>query len=312
MVYGDGIYTWGFTNVYFDHTGEAQAFMVFDPVSLGVVDPASSLFPYDAFDPHSGRQVLACFQGVAVGSDGYGESAMNDDWFISGEVYDGQTISFWAKSGDYLQGIDKFEVLYSTTDRSTSSFKKLSGVIDTSEKWTEHTFQLPANTKYFAIHCVSEDGFVLYIDDLKYMERFTTTLVKHTGYRVYRDGKVIAELPANVESFTDAGLKSADYKYYVTAVYDNASESGASNVVELRIGEGGIDGVANDESEVTVTSESGVIVVNGATADATVAGVAADGKVLFEACGEESYRVNVATGVYLVRVADRKFKVAVK
>ena len=77
---------------------------------------------------------------------------------------------FYAKSGDFAQGVDKYEVLYSATTVSPSAFTALSEVVTTGNTWELHEVTLPANARYFAIRCVSDDGFVLMVDDLEFIE----------------------------------------------------------------------------------------------------------------------------------------------
>lgn len=305
---GDGNPTWGFSNVYFDNTGEPQSFMVFNPVELGIVDYASSLFPYDCFDPHSGNQVLACFQGYNLSDQGYAVSATNDDWIISPEVFGGQTISFFAKSGDYMQGIDKFEVLYSTTDNRAASFRKLSDVVSATQSWEQYSFTLPAEAKYFAIHCVSEDGFILYIDDLVFVERRDASGVEHTGFRLYRDGIMLSEFPTTTTSFADNSLADGTYTYYVTSLYANGRESSPSNKVKVVIGNGGVSAAVACTASVR-TQGSNILV--DCDEESSVRVISADGKIVYTAHGA-SHKVNVTGGVYIVTVGGEPYRVIVR
>lgn len=306
LIDGDGNYTWSFSDIYFDNAGEAQSFMVFNPVALGIVDRASSLFPYDAFDPHNGNQVLACFQGLTVNSEGYGVSATNDDWFISPEVFGGQTIVLYAKSGDYMQGFDKFEVMYSTSGTNTAAFKELSEVLSTTAEWTRHEFTLPANAKYFAIHCVSEDGFILFIDDLEFVERRNLDNFEHTGYRLYRDGKLVSEFSAGTKSFADNIPAEGRYIYHITALYADGRESLPSNYVEVSIGELGVKNPA-DNTEIRV--ENGMIEIScDDYIEASV--VSIDGQVIYRGEGT-CHKVKVAPGVYIVKAGARTCRIIV-
>lgn len=304
LVDGDKGYTYGFSDIYFPNTGAQQSWMVFNPVSLGIVSQ-SPLFP-DAFDPHDGYQVLACFQAVSATT---GSSLKNDDWLISPEVFGGQTIRFWAKAGDVLQGADQFEVLYSTGDRSTQSFMPLSQVISTDEHWTLHEFTLPKSARYFALHCVSDDAFVLFIDDLQFVSRRTESVVKHSGYRVYRDGAVLADLPADAHSYTDSNVADGLHHYRISALYEGKRESAPTENVEVRIGS---SSVADAEAtNVSVKVADGTILVSCEAADAvSVSNV--EGIVLYEACGSESHAVAVAPAVYVVSVGQKTFKVVVR
>ncbi len=55
-----------------------------------------------------------------------------------------------------------------------------------------------------------------------------------TGYKIYRDESVIANISSNLLTFTDSDLAYGNYDYYVTAVY-TLEESVPSNVVNVDI-----------------------------------------------------------------------------
>lgn len=307
MIDGDGNYTWGFQDVYFDNSGAPQAFMVFNPVSLGIVTPANSLFPYDAFDPRSGSQVLACFQGLTANESGYAVSATNDDWFISPEVFGGQTIAFYAKSADYMQGTDKFEVMVSTTDTRKESFSAISEVVTTTQNWEKHEFALPADARYFAVHCISDDGFILFIDDLTFVEKREATAAV-AGYKLYRNDVMLTELPATATTFADNSLADGTYTYRVIATYQNGRQADGGNNATVTVGNSGIDPTTADS--VTVTAADGFITV-AAAEGSSVAVVAADGRTVYSAAGAR-HRIAAAAGVYMVRVGDRTFKAVLR
>ena len=85
----------------------------------------------------------------------------------------GNTLSFWVKSINSLYGLEKYNVLVSTTNTATTSFTKLNPtVLVTSSvvEWNEKTFNLDAyagQTIYIAIQCVSDDQFAFMVDDFK-------------------------------------------------------------------------------------------------------------------------------------------------
>lgn len=309
MIDGDGNNTWGFQSVYFDNAGAPQAFMVFDPVSLGVVDYASALFPYDSFDPHTGNMVLACFQGYTLTGENSAVSATNDDWFISPEIFGGQTIRFFAKSGDYMQGLDKFQVMYSVSGTSAASFHPLGEVVTTGKDWTLYEYKLPETAKYFAIHCVSEDGFALFIDDLEFVAHRELGSIAHTGYNLYRDGICLAELPVSTTTFNDPALADGKYTYWVKAKYADGRESANGNKVEVRIGDSGVEDIAGDV--VKIYAENGSIIVTGLHSDSMVRIYTPDGKVYYSAVGGD-HRVLVEKGIYIVKAADKTCRLIVK
>lgn len=304
LVDGDKGYTYGFSDIYFENTGAPQSFMVFNPVKLGIVMTETY---GKLFDPHSGDQVLACFQAVDPST---GSSMANDDWVISPEVHGGQTVSFYAKAGNYEWGFDRFEVMYSTTDRSTSSFKAFGGVERAGKDWQLYEYTLPAGARYFAIHCVSQDEFILYIDDLKYVSRREECVLQHTGYRVYRDGAQVAELPADAMQYTDKGLADATYRYEITAVYDSSRESVRCQALPVTVGDSSLDAVAAANGVDVRTEGTDIMVDCPATSKVRV--VAADGKTVLTGQGESAYRLSVGRGVFIVTVDGIPYKVVVR
>ena len=293
----DGAYTYGFSDIYFPNTGVPQSFMVFNPVELGIVTHESSIFGA-AFDPRTGDRVLAAFGA-------YGTA--NNDWFISPAVHGGRTVRFYAKSGDFAQGVDKYEVLYSATTISPSAFTALSEVVTTGNTWELHEVSLPANAKYFAIHCVSDDGFVLMVDDLEFIEKRTECIHAHTGYNLYCDGTLIATLPASATSYTtDAPASGEGHTYTLTATYEGNRESGAASV---RVGAAsGIDDVSAASLRITV-EESDIVVSSTEAIDVTVTNAA--GINIFSGNGTD-IRCTVATGAYMVSAGNTVRKVIVR
>lgn len=292
----DGAYTYGFSDIYFPNTGVPQAFMVFNPVELGIVTYESSIFGA-AFDPRTGDRVLACFGA-------YGTP--NNDWFISPAVHGGRTIRFYSKSGDSMQGVDKYQVLYSATTISPSAFSPLGEVVSTGSKWELHEVSLPANARYFAIHCVSDDGFVLMVDDLVFIEKRTECIHAHTGYNLYRNGALVTSLPASATSYvTDAPADNESHTYTLTATYEGDRESGAATV---RVGVSGLGSV--EASSIRIAVEGNDIVVSSTEAvDVTVTNAA--GVTLLSENGTEIRRA-FAPGVYMVVAGDTVRKVIVR
>ncbi|MDD3143843.1 MAG: choice-of-anchor J domain-containing protein, partial [Candidatus Cloacimonetes bacterium] len=122
--------------------------------------------PDDSWRPYGGDQYAGC--AAANG-------AVNNDWLISPQLsfQDSPRISFFAKSlaADYYP--ESFNVLYSTTGNSYTNFA--GNYLNSTQPqtvgldWTLFEYELPAacaNTNvYIAIQCVSNDMFMLMIDD---------------------------------------------------------------------------------------------------------------------------------------------------
>lgn len=295
----DGGYTYGFQDIYYDNAGAPCAFMVFNAWQLGI----AQILP--EWDGHSGHQVLAAFSAV----DADGNSIAADDWLISPEIHGSTTLSFYAKTANYEWGLEEFEVLYSTTDNNTASFRSVDGVITAQKDWTLYTYELPLTAKYFAIRYRSTDKFIFYLDDLKYTAKASLDGFDLTGYRVYRNGVALTDLPASTTSFNDPALAEGRYTYKVAALYGQR-ESGTGDGTTVVVGNVGIgDGVS--ATAACVETDGRHIVVTGAAGEACDITDAA-GLVVYRGEGCDTYRAEVAPGVYMVRVGASVTKVVVK
>ncbi len=156
----DGNTTYGIDAHTFPHNTDPMAFICFNPDS---VSPSMGNDP--ALQPHGGTRFGACFSS---------NPPSNNDWFISPKVQlgDSPEFSFWVKSYTGQYGLDQFRVAVSTTDSVPSSFTFISGAVplEAPLAWTRKGFNLSdyKNQKvYVAIQCVSNDRFILMIDDLE-------------------------------------------------------------------------------------------------------------------------------------------------
>ena len=136
-----------------------------------------SAFAYMAFNTSDCWESTvgdAAHSGVRVGmaicpNDG----SQSDDWFISPKLQLGtnSSFSFWALSPKpKTWGDDEFEVMVSTTDNNPSSFTAISNVTPADSSWQQYSYDLSAYDNqeiYVAIHHVSTDKFMLWIDDLE-------------------------------------------------------------------------------------------------------------------------------------------------
>jgi len=162
--------TYGIIDHTFPHQMEAMAFICFNP-ALVVPSMASD----QNIQPHGGQRFGACFSA---------NPPSNNDWFISPQVQLGVNgvFSFWVKSYSDLYGLDRYKVLVSTTGSDPASFSPISGSdsLQTSLVWTRKSFSLAkfANQKvYVAVQCVSNDNFLMMIDDLEIQAQSSDTIV---------------------------------------------------------------------------------------------------------------------------------------
>ena len=118
-------------------------------------------------------------------------------------------------------------MLYSTEDCDTASFKKIGATITVPGQWKQYTATLPAGTRHFAIRCVSQDQYILFLDDITY--RKAARDFSLLGYNVYRGDELLTTAPIPATAYTDnAGTEDAVYS--VSAVY-NTGESRLTRAV---------------------------------------------------------------------------------
>lgn len=250
---------------------------------------------YASYGSHSGSKFISsmyCYDGN-----------QNDDWIISPELYGGhQIVSIWARSFDarYPEAI---EVLYSTGGRDRADFKHAVSVDPLPEEWTEVRAVMPAGTKYFALRTVSFDAFMMFADDFSYIPAGTPENLSLTGYNIYRDGEKITDSPVSDRRYTDRTADFDDHTYFVTAVYSDKGESPASNIVSARRSSG-LDNL--ETGTMKVLAAGGKLIVKGAHGTVTVTDAA--GRLLHISNGEESFSIEAAPGVYLLKDRQRTVK----
>lgn len=169
FVDNDGLRNYSIQGYTFENQGEPAAFITFDFEEVGI--------GYDVGSP-SGGQVFACFSAVPSGG------LYNDDWMISpllsgtGNPY---SFSFWAASYTETYGLEKFQVIYSTESNNIEDFVNTNIVSlrpheNAPTEWTYYEYEIPANAKYVALHCVSTDHFIFLVDDIRIKEKFEINL----------------------------------------------------------------------------------------------------------------------------------------
>lgn len=261
-----------------------------------------SIFPqYSAFDAHSGNKYFAAMYLY--------DDSQSNDWLISPALSgNAQTITFYARS--YTRSYpERLQVYASTGSDDPDDFVAVEGslVEIVPEEWTRYEVYLPAGTKRFAVRSFAEASTMLMLDDFTY-EPGTGEDASLVGYNAYRDNaRINAELiPVGTTSFVDDGIhEDTDYEYYVTAVYDNGEESGASNKVTILTSD--VAGIGADLVTVSVINHN--IVVDGASSPVTVADM--NGMILHRGVGDHIV-VAADKGVYLVSTGAIVRKVIVR
>ncbi|MCF0207226.1 MAG: T9SS type A sorting domain-containing protein [Bacteroidales bacterium] len=203
---GDGRTSGGFNG--FDYPGEtsAMAYIVFDPTAItsGSVNVAA----------HSGNKFLA--------SPWVSQSA-NNDWIISPELNANMplTLSFYACSySSYYK--ESFKVAYSTNGTAQSDFSHIIDQRDAiSATWTLYTYEIPAEAKYVAINCISNDKYMFCLDDISISGNLTSGVA---AVNIYDNGVLIAENQSS-GSYSIENIYSEEHCITLRAVCDDASLS---------------------------------------------------------------------------------------
>lgn len=201
---GDGQQTYGFNGTTFDNAYYTGSCIVFNP-SLTV--PSTE----ENHAAHSGSQYLAFFNAT---------SGATNDWMISPMLSftSNGTLTFYARELTTQYGDEIMKVYYSTTDNDPSSFTLIATENVGSTEWAEYSYTIPANAKYIAIQCNSNDVFALFIDDVVISGGTTSVAeVSNNEVSVYPNpANNVVNVNANsnidnVEIYSISGQKVGDF-----------------------------------------------------------------------------------------------------
>lgn len=275
----------------YDNASSPKAFQVCNANTLGIDI-------WDEGKPHSGNKMLMAMAGVKY---------VNNDWLISPRLNgDEQTISFFARSFTLEnQQPERMRVLYSTTDTDPANFTKIHAAdyIELSGEWAEFRYVVPQGARYFAVNCVSDSGFAMFVDDLSFND-LTVPQLKLKEYEVYRNGVLLGKTSAT--EITDPEVVDGTV-YTVRAIFDKTESDLSESITydESAVGEMTADAIR-------VATTKGEIIVIGAEGK-QVAAASADGRMLLNAVAE-SNRVSIpaTAGVYVVTVNGKSVKTIVR
>lgn len=222
-----------------------KAFQVCNAASLGIDI-------WDQGRPHSGNKMFMAMASI---------NTQNSDWMVSPRLNgDSQAVSFWAKSFT-TDGIpaERMRFHYSAHDTAPEEMIRMGSdeYFEVPEEWTEYSFILPEGTRHFAIECVSDNAFALFIDDIRFND-LTVPAGTPVKYEIYRDGVKVAETAS--ESYTEEWVATGnEHKYAIRTIFSNGMDS-MSDVVKVS-NSSGIDDIADDGSVYDVFSVSGLMLM---------------------------------------------------
>lgn len=278
----------------YPYQNDPKAFQVCNAKSLGIDI-------WTQGTPKSGNKMLMAIANINIA---------NDDWLISPLLNgNAQTVSFHAKAFT-TDGVnpEKMIVYYSTGSTNPDDFTKVSAgeSITLDESWNEYSFRLPEGARRFAVRCVSNDAFALFIDDLCFSD-MTVPCTTVERYEIYRNNEKIGETTDRTftDNLSEAGLITADY--HIKAYYANGMTAQSEKFTVMT---SEISNVMLGSINVSASKE--MLTITGAAGSA-IEIISADGKVI-SLIGKASDKENVAVsaGVYLVRINNTTVKVIVE
>ena len=178
---------------------------------------------WDEGKPHSGKKMF-----MALSSYIY----VNNDWLISPELNGQQQwLSFYARSFT-LQNTpaERMRVWYSTTDNDPANFTEITtSYVELPGTWQQYSYYLPEGTRYFAINCVSDGAFAMFVDDLTFND-LTVPTWELDHYNIYLNGEKIGE---STDTYYQGNVTDEKGEYTVKAIFDRG-ESPMSESITLR------------------------------------------------------------------------------
>ncbi len=236
----------------------------------------------------------------------YGTVTKVDDWMISPRLNgSAQTVSFFARCYD-PEYPEMFEMLYSKGGTEVDDFVKIASQTVSANSWQRFSAELPDGAEYFAIRCVSDNCFMLFVDDVTYIPAGAERLsLEFKGYNVYRNGQRLNTEPLQTTAFTDITPLAAKNSYMATVVWGEG-ESAPSDIVTLDLS--GLDTAGL--SALSIRAEGHEIVVEGAEGR-VVTVTAPDGKTLFNGIASGVTRIGVDSGIYIVAAGRNVVKLHV-
>ncbi|MCM1066676.1 MAG: choice-of-anchor J domain-containing protein [Muribaculaceae bacterium] len=227
------------TGVDYANASARKAFQVLDVKKLGIDI-------WDEGKAHSGNRLFA-----ALASMNY----VNDDWLISPRLNgSAQWISFYARSFTTQDTpMERMRVHYSSSDTDPANFTSIGdGYVELDGVWRLYRYFVPEGSRYFAVNCVSDGAFAMFVDDLCFND-LTVPAWEISGYEVLRDGVPVGT--ATDCAFTDADATDGA-AYTVRALYGLKGAGPESEAVKYDVS--GIGSVATELCPVAIYTADGL------------------------------------------------------
>lgn len=252
----DGLETYGFGATTFPNMRAKMAAILFNS---NTTEP-----PLAIHTAHSGDRALAFFAARET-EDESGNIVLHtsDDYLISPELnfHKDFTFSFYARSYNDENGLERIRVGYSTTDTQLNSFTYIDKeLISVPTEYTKYTYVIPKEAKYVVLNSSSPSAFILLVDDIFIgTDQVTSTeepgYGTFDGYKVYVDNVCVATTQENNILLT--GLTNGDHTASVTKVY----KTGESAPLSIDFHVDNPDGIneVNSDFDIYVTPENKLI-----------------------------------------------------
>lgn len=269
----DGSNTYGIDGYTFLHSGEAMAYIAFNPAST---TPSISDDP--AILAHGGSKYAACFASV---------TPPNNDWLISPliELGSNGVLKFWVKSYTSTYGLERYKVGVSTSGPNPANFTIISTgsyLEAPAAAWEQKTFDLSAYAGqdiHIGIQCVSNDAFIFMVDDIEVTSETASTNTLTGKVTDAVNGNPIANALVSVAGLTDYTDANGDYSITnipAGALNANFTATPTSGAAPLAVqftdlSSEGTQTVTASATGYTTYTNSGVVIPQGGTLELHIA-----------------------------------------
>lgn len=276
-----------------------------DPIGFFLVDrrnPALSYY-YEDFEPFDGNRIMVSLFGTK--SNSQTDLGKTDDWLISPLLSgDAQTVTIHARSFSEMRP-ESFEVLYSfDAGINPDTFNLAASFDQVPACWNEYAVALPKGAKRFAIRCVSDKKYMLFIDAVTYVAGFDP-FPYVDSYRVYQNGYRIGSSTDNC--FSTKRPSGEINSYCVTAVYDGMLESDTSN--KCVIDASGLETVPSNRCKIEIVGNC-LRLVSESSEPFIVTDV--EGRIMAAGSTVGVFPLMLAPGIYMAKIGNVVKKCIIK